>query len=228
MTKRIEQVQALVERDLKDFSSESLLDNLKRFKLTLSMMIGRHEALDETFEKANMKEIWAGCGECSSPVLLNYGDCPYCGTALISKVEEPVKKDKTAKEEVKEDEPVKEKPAKKTKKVKEEAKPKKSKPVKEKVVEEEDEGDEPPSEEEINKMRRPSLIKLITEFELDVDADSIKKTTELRKAINDEFEDEEEDDDTETSDDVSSDELADFDLSDVVDDDDEDDDVFDD
>lgn len=67
------------------------------------------------------------------------------------------------------------------------------------------------SEEEINKMKRPELLKLIEDEELDVDPDAFKKISELREAVMDEYFGDEDDDDEDAGDEEDEDDFDNFD-----------------
>jgi hypothetical protein len=184
------------------------LEEFIALKTALDTIIGRHEKLNEVFKEVKMPSAWLDCPTCDSPVLMEFGECPFCSTTLLDSEEEKPKKKAPAK--------------------------KKAKPVAEEVEEEEDETEEvdevaeddiefedaddsdgevdeddsdeegeeysddddeeeegeeidwdnAPDEDEVKKMKKSELQETIDNFGLEVDLNEHKGIKAQREAVN--------------------------------------------
>ena len=126
------------------------------------------EGISKVFEQHGKSEPFVSCPDCGTPVLLEYGDCPLCGTEIfeVQGADKPKPKkvvtDTKAGDDDKKASPKKEVVSDKA-------------PAKKVNV---------PSVEEIEKLRMSGLSKLIESLDLEIDADSYGKDTKgLRKAV---------------------------------------------
>lgn len=140
----------------------------------------KYHELKEVFVKHG-GDLHVECPECNSPVILEYGNCPFCGEHLMGEKKAPVakKEEKVAKSKVVvEEKPQKSKVAEKLKNFQN---------TEEEIEEafEADDEDEValPSEEEINDMDRDELLELIKENEFEIKDYKKLNRKELRVAV---------------------------------------------
>ena len=221
----------------------------------LNTIIERHEKLDATFKEVGLDGLWVECPECDSPVLLEMEKCPFCTTDLIGgeHVEEEKPKKKTKKKEV---EPEPEEEEDETPEMAEDdieideeedeapefeddsddedgeepSDDDYEEDDEESEEEDEEEGlsvDDLPDEDDVMKMKKAELLKIIKEFDLDVDPKGLK-IAELREKINDaldiladELQEESEEEDEEYDDEIEGDDSEDLDDEDMDEEEDE-------
>lgn len=160
--------------------NEPLLNSLIRIKEKLEEKITDHNKIVTAITGTVFEDIMLACPDCSSPVLLNYGNCPYCGVALLqmeTQEQEPTEAEVKPKEDKKKVK-VDPKPEEDKKKVKEKVEPK---PVEDKV-EAEDE-DAYPSADAINELRRAGLTRVIKRYDLGIIAGNFHQVKELKKVV---------------------------------------------
>jgi hypothetical protein len=210
---------------LDKLGKEQVFDNgfdaFLKLRDALDHIVKRHESLNEKFDELKLDDFWAECPDCESPVLLEFGNCPFCDANLLGEevineqeeeevIEKPAKKKKKAKPEPVEEEPVEVDSdeeeldalseedidlddGEESEEISDDADE-----VGEDADDELDEEDTAPSAEEVNKMKKADLIALIEEYDLDIDPKGVK-IKELREEINDAldelFAEEEEDED---------------------------------